>query len=108
MPRLSSRPALGVERLSRRSYSAVAMELERATGTWVRALEAVEVAQFAVEQATEAQRVAEETFQWGAATTLDLLEAARALREAEFNLASAAHGALVALSELKYLVGIQG
>jgi HAE1 family hydrophobic/amphiphilic exporter-1 len=87
--------------------SELAMELERATGTWVRALEAVEVARFAVEQATEAQRVAEETYQYGAATTLDLLEAQRALREAEFNLASAAHAALVALSELKYLIGFR-
>ncbi len=87
--------------------SELAMELERSTGTWVRALEAIEVAQFAVEQATEAQRVAEETYQYGAATTLDLLEAQRALRESEFNLASAAHAALVALSELKYLVGFR-
>jgi HAE1 family hydrophobic/amphiphilic exporter-1 len=87
--------------------SELAMELERTTGTWTRALEAVEVAQFAVEQAQEAQRVAEESFQYGAATTLDLLEAARALREAEFSLAQAAHEALVALAEIKYLVGFR-
>jgi HAE1 family hydrophobic/amphiphilic exporter-1 len=87
--------------------SELSMELERTTGTWTRALEAVEVARFAVEQAEEAQRVAEESFQWGAATTLDLLEAARALREAEFNLAQAAHEALVALAEIKYLVGFR-
>lgn len=83
------------------------LELERAQGTWTRALEAVEVAVFAVEQAEEAQRVAEESFQWGAATTLDLVEAVRSLREAEFNRSSAAHAALVALAELKYLVGFR-
>jgi outer membrane protein TolC len=87
--------------------SELSMELERTTGTWTRALEAVEVAQFAVEQAQEAQRVAEESFQYGAATTLDLLEAARALRESEFSLAQAAHEALVALAEIKYLVGFR-
>jgi HAE1 family hydrophobic/amphiphilic exporter-1 len=87
--------------------SELSMELERTTGTWTRALEAVEVAQFAVEQAQEAQRVAEESFQYGAATTLDLLEAARSLREAEFSLAQAAHEALVALAEIKYLVGFR-
>jgi HAE1 family hydrophobic/amphiphilic exporter-1 len=87
--------------------SELAMELERTTGTWTRALEAVEVARFAVEQAQEAQRVAEESFQYGAATTLDLLEAARALREAEFSLAQAAHEALVALAEIKYLLGFR-
>jgi outer membrane protein TolC len=85
--------------------SELAMELERATGTWVRVLEAIEVAEFAVGQANEAQRVAEENFQYGAATTLDLLEAARAVREAEFNLAAAVHEALVTLAELKYLIG---
>jgi outer membrane protein TolC len=87
--------------------SELALELERTTGTWTRALEAVEVARIAVEQAQEAQRVAEESFQYGAATTLDLLEAARSLREAEFSLAQAAHSALVALAEIKYLVGFR-
>ena len=60
-----------------------------------------------MEQANEAQRVAEENFQYGAATTLDLLEAARAVREAEFNLATAVHEALVTLAELKYLIGFR-
>lgn len=85
--------------------STLALELERATGTWTRALEAVEVAGFAVEQAREAERVAEESFRYGAATTLDVLESTRALRDAEFNQAQAAHEALVALAEMKYLVG---
>ena len=42
--------------------STLALELERTTGTWKRALEAVEVAAVAIEQAREAERVAEEFF----------------------------------------------
>lgn len=87
--------------------SGLALDLERATGTWERALEAVDVAEMAVEQAREAERVAEESFRWGAATVLDVLEAERALRQAEFNRAQAAHDALAALAELKYLVGFR-
>jgi len=87
--------------------SELALELERSSGNWRRALEAIEVASMAVEQAREAERVAEESFRWGAATTLDLLESARSLREAEFNQAQAAHDALVALAELKFLVGFR-
>ena len=60
-----------------------------------------------MEQAREAERVAEEFFRWGAATTLDVLESTRALRDAEFNQAQAAHEALVALAEMKYLVGFR-
>lgn len=87
--------------------STLALELERTTGTWTRALEAVEVAAFAVEQAREAERVAEESFRFGAATSLDVLESTRALRDAEFNQAQAAHEALVALADMKYLVGFR-
>ncbi len=87
--------------------SSLALQLERATGTWERALEAADVAAFAVDEASEAERVAEESLRWGAATTLDVLESTRALREAEFNLAQAAHDAYVALAELKYLVGFR-
>ena len=95
-------------RLDERSFrSELSLELERSTGTWRRALEAVEVGIIAVEQADEAQRVAEELFRYGAATTLDVLESARALRQAQFNLAQAAHEALVALAELKFLVGFR-
>lgn len=95
-------------RFDERSFrSELSLELERARGTWKRALEAVEVGVIAVEQAGEAQRVAEESFRYGAATTLDVLESARALREAQFNLAQAAHEALVALAELKFLVGFR-
>jgi len=85
----------------------VARELERATGEWKRALEAAEVSAVAVEQAREAERVAEESYRWGAATTLDLLEAQRGLRQAQLALARAAHIALTALSDLKYLVGFR-
>ena len=87
--------------------STLALELERTTGTWKRALEAVEVAAVAIEQAREAERVAEEFFRWGAATTLDVLESTRSLRDAELNQARAAHEALVALAEMKYLVGFR-
>ena len=87
--------------------STVALELERTTGTWKRALEAVEVGEFAVEQAREAERVAEESFRWGAATTLDVLESTRSLRDAELNQALAAHEALVTLAEMKYLIGFR-
>ena len=112
---LSTQAAMGALRsqVSQKQYeeasfrSTLALELERATGTWTRALEAVEVASIAVEQAREAERVAEEFFRWGAATTLDVLESTRALRDAEFNQAQAAHEALVALVEMKYLVGFR-
>lgn len=87
--------------------STLALELERAAGTWTRALEAVEVAGVTIEQAREAERVAEESFRWGAATTLDVLVSTRALRDAEFNQAQAAHEALVALVEMKYLIGFR-
>jgi outer membrane protein TolC len=85
--------------------STLALELQRTTGTWKRALEAVEVAAVAVEQAREAERVSEEFLRWGAATTLDVLESTRSLRDAELNQAQAAHEALVALAEMKYLIG---
>ena len=85
----------------------LAREIERGTGEWKRALEAAEVAAVAVEQAREAERVAEESYRWGAATTLDLLEAQRGLRQAELARARAAHVALTALSDLKYLVGFR-
>lgn len=85
----------------------LARELERVTGEWKRALEAAEVSAVAVEQAREAERVAEESYRWGAATTLDLLEAERGLRQAELTRARAAHVALTALSELKFLVGFR-
>ena len=93
---LSTQAAMGALRsqVSQKQYeeasfrSTLALELERATGTWTRALEAVEVASIAVEQAREAERVAEEFFRWGAATTLDVLESTRALRDADFNQSS--------------------
>jgi HAE1 family hydrophobic/amphiphilic exporter-1 len=85
----------------------LARQVEQALGDWRRALEAAGVAELAVEQAQEAERVAEESFRWGAATTLDLVEAERGLREAQWNRAQAAHDALSSLSQLKYLVGFR-
>ena len=65
----------------------------------------IEVTTLTVEQAREAERVAEESLKWGAATTLDLIQATLSLRQAELNQTTAAHDALVALAEMKYLVG---
>lgn len=82
-------------------------ELERAAGDWRRGLEAVRAAQAAVEQAREAESLAEESFKWGAATILDILEAERGMRQAELNHAEACHVALTAIAELKYLIGLR-
>ncbi len=87
--------------------SRLAIQLEEATGTWRRALEALEVTTLTVEQAREAERVAEESLKWGAATSLDVLQASAALRESELNQTQAAHDALVALAEMKFLVGFR-
>lgn len=85
----------------------LSVSLKQAQGTWVRALEALEVTTLTVEQAREAERVAEESLKWGAATTLDVIQATLSLRQAELNQTSAAHDALVALAEMKYLVGFR-
>lgn len=85
----------------------LAVELEDSHGTWLRALEALEVLSLAVEEAREAERVAEESLKWGAATTLDVIQSTLALRQAELNQRSASHDALVALAEMKYLVGLR-
>ena len=57
------------------------------------------------EQAREAERVSEESLKWGAATSLDVLQSTASLRQAELNHTTAAHDALVALAEMKFLVG---
>jgi outer membrane protein len=85
----------------------LARDLERAVGTWRQAVATVEVAQLAIDQADEARRVAEELFGLGAATFLDVLDAERALRQAELARLGAAHGALTALAEIKALVGLR-
>jgi outer membrane protein TolC len=81
--------------------------IKQANGTWLRSLRALEVTELAVSEAREAERVAEESLKWGAATTLDVLEATLALRQSELNQMTAAHDALVALAEMKYLVGFR-
>jgi len=85
----------------------LSVSLKEANGTWIRALEALEVTLLTVDQAREAERVAEETMAWGAATSLDVLEATLSLRQAELNQVTAAHDALLALAEMKYLVGFR-
>lgn len=85
----------------------LSVSLKQARGTWIRALEALEVTTLTVDQAREAERVAEESMTWGAATTLDVLQATLSLRQAELNQTTAAHDALVALAEMKYLVGFK-
>lgn len=87
--------------------SQLSVQLKQANGTWLRALEALEVTDLAVSEAREAERVAEESLKWGAATTLDVLESTLSRREAELNQRTAAHDALVALAEMKYLAGFR-
>ena len=83
----------------------LSVDLKRANGTWIRSLEALEVTKLTVEQAREAERVSEESLKWGAATSLDVLQSTASLRQAELNQTTAAHDALVALAEMKFLVG---
>lgn len=85
----------------------LSVRLKEANGTWLRAVEALEVTGLVVEEAREAQRVAEESLKYGAATTLDVIQSTLALRQAELNNKVAAHDALVALAEMKYLTGFR-
>ncbi len=87
--------------------NALSVEPEASPRHVDRALEALEVTTLTVEQAREAERVAEESLAMGAATTLDVLQATLALRQSELNQTTAAHDALVALAEMKYLVGFR-
>jgi HAE1 family hydrophobic/amphiphilic exporter-1 len=94
--------------LMERSFRAqLGRELEEAHGTWLGAVEAISAGRLAVEGATEAVRVAEESYTWGAATLLDVLEAERARREAELTHAEALHAGQTALASIKYLVGLR-
>ncbi len=85
----------------------LSVQLKQAHGTWLRALEALEVTSLAVSEAREAERVSEESLKYGAATTLDVLQSTQARRQSELNQMTAAHDALVALAEMKYLVGFR-
>jgi outer membrane protein len=87
--------------------NALSVSLKQSHGTWTRSLQALEVTMLTVDEAREAERVAEESMKWGAATTLDVVQATLALRQAELNQTTAAHDALVALAEMKYLVGFR-
>jgi len=85
----------------------LSVDLKEANGTWLRAIEALEVTSLAVNEAREAERVAEESLKWGAATTLDVIQSTLALRQSELNEMTVAHDALVALAEMKYLAGFR-
>jgi HAE1 family hydrophobic/amphiphilic exporter-1 len=87
--------------------NALAREVERSSGEWQRGLEAIEVAELASEQALEAQRLAEESFRWGAASVLQILEAERSVRQAELSRAESYYVALTALADVKFLVGLR-
>ncbi len=87
--------------------AALERDLERVVGDWARSLETIDVTRLTVEQASEAERVAAESFQWGAATVLDVLQSQEALQQAELSQVTANHGALTALAELKALVGLR-
>jgi outer membrane protein TolC len=85
----------------------LARDIEQARGTWQQAMESLDVTSLTVEQAREARRVAEDSFEWGAVTFVEVTEAERQLRQAEFNRLQAYHGALVALADIKMLVGLR-
>jgi outer membrane protein len=85
----------------------LSVQLKEAHGTWIRALESLEVTSLAVTEAREAERVAEESLKYGAATTLDVLQSTLARRQSELNQMTAAHDALVALAQMKYLIGFR-
>jgi len=87
--------------------NALAREVERSSGEWMRGLEAIEVAELASEQAAEARLLAEESFQWGAATVLEILEAERQVQQAELSRAESYYVALTALADVKFLVGLR-
>ena len=79
--------------------------LRQASAEWNGALAALEEATLALEEAAEAERVAEVERDAGAATAFLVREAAQARREVELELAQNTHDALAALAEMKYLVG---
>lgn len=79
--------------------------LRQASADWNGALAALEEATLALEEAAEAERVAEVEREAGAATAFLVREAAQARREVELELARNTHDALAALAEMKFLVG---
>lgn len=85
--------------------STLEVTLRNATANWQAALAAIEEATLALEEAMEAERVATEELQAGAATAYLVMETAQARRDVELEKARYTHDALNALAELKYLVG---
>ncbi len=85
--------------------SSLEVQLRNASAGWLAALNAVEEATLALEEAAEAERVAAEEAAAGAATPYLIMEAAQTRREVELESARHTHDALAALAELKYLVG---
>ena len=81
------------------------MTLRNATANWQAALTAIEEATLALEEAMEAERVAGEELTAGAATAYLVMETVQARRDVELEKARHTHDALIALAELKYLVG---
>lgn len=79
--------------------------LHQASANWNGALAALEEATLALEEAVEAQRVAEAEREAGAGTAFFVQEAVQARREVELELARNTHDALAALAEMKFLVG---
>ncbi|GAB4368815.1 MAG: TolC family type I secretion outer membrane protein [Acidobacteriota bacterium] len=89
----------------RRRAAEIAREIVSRHADWRQAAQAARAARDAVAQAEEALRVAEEEARWGAATTLEVLEAQRTLTEARFERVQAVHDALVARADLDRLAG---
>jgi HAE1 family hydrophobic/amphiphilic exporter-1 len=91
--------------------TAFRLEMERrmevALGNWSQATAAREASGRAVELAREAKRIADESYVWGAATSLDVLTAEINLRQAELTQAQAVHDQAIALAELATLSGIR-
>ena len=79
--------------------------LRAAAADWQAALHAIGEATLALEEASEAERVASEELGAGAATPFVVMETAQARREVELERMRHTHDALAALAELKYLVG---
>jgi outer membrane protein len=95
-------------RLEEASFrNALAREVERSAGEWKRGLQSIEAAELAAERARSARRLAEESFRWGAAGVLEVLEAERSVQQAELSRAESYHLALTALADVKFLVGLR-
>lgn len=85
--------------------SSLEIRLRLASADWNGALAALEEATLALEEAVEAERVAGEERDAGAAIGHWVMEAEQARREVELELAQHTHDALAALAEVKFLVG---